>query len=282
MTINAMSQDSLQSMPYWLAGPGARASTLPSYEVELAGFHRAFECELQALLRSLPLRPTMKVLDLACGDGFYTRRIADLLGRGGSVTGVDVNRAFLSCARAEARSQTGEAHLDFLEASFDALPFPDETFDFVWCAQNLFSLPSAHAVLRHVARVLRPGGVLAVLENDTMHQVVLPWPVALELSLRAAELKALWDESPDPEKYYIGRRLAAVLAAAQLDPIRTVTLAMDRQAPLGGPERDLLQAYLDGVEQRVAPYLDQAGLHELRQLSSPPPRSTCSSNRTSP
>jgi ubiquinone/menaquinone biosynthesis C-methylase UbiE len=211
----------------------------------------------------------MKVLDLACGDGFYTRRIADRLGCRGSVTGVDLNLAYLSEARQEAGRQTGRATIDFVAASFDRLPFRDDTFDLVWCAQSLYSLPEPVVVLRHLARVLRPGGIVAILENDTMHQVLLPWPVGLELPLRAAELRALSEVTLNPSKYYVGRRLPAVFAAAGLEPLEMTTRAFDRQAPFGEAEQALLQSYLDEVANRVAPYLDASLLQELRRLMDP-------------
>lgn len=242
---------------------------LPDYDDQLSGFHRAFEPELQRILDALPLAPAMKALDLACGDGFYTRRIADRLGRGGAITGVDVNLAYLARARAEAASHTGPATIDFVAASVDRLPFPDESFDFVWCAQSLYSLPDPVVVLRYLARVLRPGGIVAILENDTMHQVFLPWPVGLELPLRAAELRALSAETPNPSKYYVGRRLPAVFAQAGLEPMSMATRAIDRQAPLGEAERTLLQSYLTELTERVTPYLDATLLEELRALTDP-------------
>jgi ubiquinone/menaquinone biosynthesis C-methylase UbiE len=242
---------------------------LPDYETQLAGFHRAFEVELQQILDGLPLTPKMKVLDLACGDGFYTRRIADRLGPAGSVTGVDVSPAFLAEARKEAARHTRGAAIDFVAASFDNLPFQDDAFDFVWCAQSLYSLPDPVIVLQHVARVVRPGGIVAVLENDTMHQVLLPWPVHLELPLRAAELKALSAQTRNPSKYYVGRRLPAVFARAGLEPLTMTTRAIDRQAPFGEAERELLQSYLEQVAERVSPYLDGSLLQELRRLIDP-------------
>jgi len=57
---------------------------LPVYDGQLSAFHRAFAAELQEILDRLPLQPGMRVLDLACGDGFYTRRIAERLGAGGA------------------------------------------------------------------------------------------------------------------------------------------------------------------------------------------------------
>lgn len=242
---------------------------LPEYDDQLSDFHRAFEPELEGILSALPLTPSMKVLDLACGDGFYTRRIAERLGPEGCVTGVDLNLAYLREAQQEAARQTGRATIDFVAASFDRLPFPDDTFDFAWCAQSLYSLPEPVVVLGHLARVLRPGGIVAILENDTMHQVFLPWPARLELPLRAAELRALSAETRNPAKYYVGRRLPAVIAAAGLEPLKMATRAIDRQAPFGEAEQALLQSYLEEVEKRVAPHLDALLLQELRQLVDP-------------
>ena len=243
--------------------------SLPEYDNQLSRFHGAFERELQAIVNELPLSSEMRVLDLACGDGFYTRRIAERLGSGGFITGADINLAYLSEASEEASHQNGRAKIDFVAASFDRLPFPDDTFDLVWCAQSLYTLPDPVVAIGHMARLLRPGGLVAVLENDTLHQVFLPWPVYLELPLRAAELRSFLDGSRNSSKYYVGRRLPAILAAAGLEPLRMTTHAFDRQAPLGEAEQGLLQSYLEEVAERVAPYLDAALLQELRQLVDP-------------
>lgn len=220
-------------------------------------------------MNALPVGAAMRVLDLACGDGFYTRRIAARLGPEGSITGVDLNLAYLAEAAQEARRHHGRAPIDFVAASFDRLPFPDGSFDLVWCAQSLYSLPDPAVAIAHMARMLRPGGRVAVLENDTLHQVFLPWPVALELPLRAAELRSFREGSRNSSKYYVGRRLPSLLAAAGLQPLRMTTHAFDRQAPLGAAERDLLQCYLDEVAERVTPHLEATLLHDLRQLIEP-------------
>ena len=89
----AVNRDPSSSRRFY--GPTAR---LPSYEDQLSSFHRAFAPELERVLGTLPLTPEMRVLDLACGDGFYARGIADRLGPDGSVTGVDLNLAYVSAA----------------------------------------------------------------------------------------------------------------------------------------------------------------------------------------
>lgn len=241
------------------------AADVPDYEQQLSAFHAAFAAELEAMIAKLALAPTARVLDLACGDGFYTRRLAERLGRGGSVVGIDVDPAYLEIARGECASYRGPATIELVEASFDHLPFSGEAFDLVWCAQSLQSLPDPVLVLEHVTPVLRPGGMVAILENDLMHQVFLPWPVELELALREAELRAV-AKVDNASKYYLGRRLATVFATAGLDPVATTTIAIDRQAPLGNPERTLLQSYLDELVERVQPFLDAAHLAQLRSL----------------
>jgi ubiquinone/menaquinone biosynthesis C-methylase UbiE len=243
--------------------------SLPDYDAQLSSFHRAFAGELQAIVDELPLEEDTRVLDLACGDGFYTRRIADRLGARGSVVGADLSAAYLERARDEASRRQSRAEVDFVRASFDALPFPDETFDFVWCAQSLYSLPDPLVVLRHVARVVRPGGFIAILENDSLHQVFLPWPVHLELPLRAAELRSFSEQSTNSSKYYVGRRLPAVLSAAGFSPAGMKTHAFDRSAPLGDAEHLLLQSYLEEVAERVAAHLAPPLLAELRELVDP-------------
>jgi len=243
--------------------------SLPDYDDQLSSFHTAFEPELETIVAELPLSPGMRVLDLACGDGFYARRIARRVGPTGLVTGADVNLGYLERARDEASSDPELAPIDFVAASFDALPFPNDTFDFVWCAQSLYSLPDPTVVARCVARVLKPGGLFAVLENDTLHQVFLPWPVHLELPLRAAELRTLLEQSDNSNKYYVGRRLPAVLAAAGLDPRRITTHAFDRQAPLTESVQALLQSYLDEVTERASAHLAPELLAELRELVDP-------------
>jgi SAM-dependent methyltransferase len=249
--------------------PAAGQQSLPDYETQLSGFHRAFARELEAIVDELPLTQSMHALDLACGDGFYTRLIAERLGPEGSIVGADINQAYLDVAAEECRRVDSGAKVDFVAASFDRLPFADGTFDFVWCAQSLYTLPDPVIAIRHMARALRPGGLLAVLENDTLHQVFLPWPVHLELPLRAAELRSFLEGGPNSSKYYVGRRLPATLAASGLEPVRMTTHAFDRQAPLGSAEHDLLQSYLEGVTTRVAPYLDVVLMNELRRLVTP-------------
>ena len=84
------------------------------------------------------LRPGERVLDVACGTGIVTRFAAERVGADGAVAGVDINPGMLGVARSAARPELG---IDWHEASAEALPFEDETFDVVLCQMGLQFFP---------------------------------------------------------------------------------------------------------------------------------------------
>jgi ubiquinone/menaquinone biosynthesis C-methylase UbiE len=224
---------------------------VPAYEPMLAAYHRAFARELRSMLDNLPIAPGQSILDIACGDGVYSPWLAETVGPSGRVVAVDVMPEYLELARKEAAKSPHAKVIEHLAAPIESLPFEDGTFDAVWCAQSLYSLPEPVAALRHMLRVTKPGGIVAVLEGDTLHHVILPWPIEVELSVRAAELQALVDKSNEPRKFYVGRRLRGVFREAGLGEIQARTFATDREAPLGPDERTYFAEYLEGLTHRV-------------------------------
>lgn len=233
----------------------ALASTLPEYQTLLASYHRAFASELRAIVEALPLPAAPRVLDLACGDGTYTAILASRVGTTGHVVGVDLNTAYLELTRETARRAAVSDRTSLVQADIKQLPFPGGGYDLAWCAQSLFSLPDPIEALVELRRVVRPGGVVAVLENDTLHQVLLPWPVEVELAVRAAEFDALVEESDRPRKYYVARSLGVILRSAGLVDCRMRSFVHDRQGPLAGDERNFIAAYLQNLRERVEPRL---------------------------
>jgi arsenite methyltransferase len=99
------------------------------------------------------------VLDVGSGPGNITASLARAAGPGGLALGVDISKPMLARAvRAEAGPQVG-----FLRADAQRLPFRDETFDAVLSIAMLQLIPNPSAVLAEIARVLRPGGRMAVM-----------------------------------------------------------------------------------------------------------------------
>lgn len=106
-------------------------------------------------LRDAGLAPSSVVVDLACGTGDFV----ELLEREGhTAIGVDLSHGMLVAG------WTRLPHARFVEADATTLPFDDASVDVVTCGFALRNFVDCNAVLRECARVLRPGGVLAVLE----------------------------------------------------------------------------------------------------------------------
>ncbi|CAM5430900.1 MULTISPECIES: methyltransferase domain-containing protein [Streptomyces] len=110
------------------------------------------------------LKPHMRILDVGCGPGTITADLAALV-PDGRVTGVDRAPGILEQARATAAGR-GVPNVDFAVADVHALDFPDETFCVVHAHQVLQHVGDPVGALREMARVTRPGGLIAVRDSD--------------------------------------------------------------------------------------------------------------------
>jgi len=105
-----------------------------------------------------------RVLDAGCGEGRHA--VAAGLADAAEVVGVDLDPGRLATARADYREHVGAGGEEtpglFLRGDARSLPFPDDAFDVVVCAEVLEHVPDLGAALDELRRVCRPGGQLAV------------------------------------------------------------------------------------------------------------------------
>jgi SAM-dependent methyltransferase len=110
------------------------------------------------------IRPGMRVLDLGCGTGNATFEVAELVGPGGSVVGLDHSPEALARARLRA-AHRGLAQVQFIEGDIHD-PAPGGPYDAIVEQLALYQVPDPAEVLRRQATVLRPGGLVAAGEAD--------------------------------------------------------------------------------------------------------------------
>lgn len=103
-----------------------------------------------------PPRPGDRVLDIGCGFGDTTQRLAELVGPAGSALGVDVSAPFIETARKEADA-TGAANVAFHLADVQTLELPQE-FDYAFSRMGIMFFANPVAALRNVRAALVPGG----------------------------------------------------------------------------------------------------------------------------
>lgn len=109
------------------------------------------------LVRFAALRPGERVLDVACGTGVVARLASQQVGASGTVAGLDVNPGMLAVARS---ATPPGMSIEWHEASAEAMPLPDASFDVVLCQMGLQFVPDKQAALREMQRVLVRGGRL--------------------------------------------------------------------------------------------------------------------------
>ena len=182
---------------------------------------RAVQAELR---RALDLRSAARVLDAGCGIGLETVRLA--AGHPHAlVTGLDRNAELLAIARRRAEL----ANVRWLESDVTALDLPDASFDAVRTERVLMYLADdelEHA-LDELARVIRPGGRIALFELDYGATILAPGIADAALLTRVHE--ALRSSLPQP---LAGRRIPGLLAARGLRDVSVTPFSFAAGEPV--------------------------------------------------
>jgi ubiquinone/menaquinone biosynthesis C-methylase UbiE len=163
-------------------GPGSNAEAIQAWDGPLfdrfVRFREILTTGLgvhgEAALRLVPPQPGQRVLDVGCGFGDTTQRIAALVGPEGEAVGVDAAARFIETARAEAE-EAGVSNTRFQVADVQAATFEDR-FDLAFSRFGTMFFLSPVAALRNVRAALEPGGRLAMVvwrrreDNDWVYR----------------------------------------------------------------------------------------------------------------
>jgi demethylmenaquinone methyltransferase/2-methoxy-6-polyprenyl-1,4-benzoquinol methylase len=133
------------------------------------GLHRVWK---RFAVNATGLRAGMRALDLAGGTGDLARLFAERVGAGGEVVLTDINGAMLE--RGRDRLVNAGLLVPTVQCDAEKLPFVDGRFDCVGIAFGLRNVTRKEAALAEMVRVLKPGGVAAVLEFSRVSAPLAP------------------------------------------------------------------------------------------------------------
>ncbi len=116
------------------------------------------------LMDLLGIAGTLRVIDVGCGGGMFTRMIARHLDPASELVGIDIDPDMLAAARTESAREKLPLEIDWRPGEIDELPAPDRWADLTVCHTLLCNLVDVPRALVEMVRVTRPGGVVAAVE----------------------------------------------------------------------------------------------------------------------
>jgi len=193
----------------------------------------------------LEAAPGGQVLEVGCGTGATSRRLLRRPGFTGKVTGVDHGPPFIDAAGHFVSQEGTAARATFMVGDAHDLHFADHTFDAVLAHTLISHVTDPRPVLREMARVTKPGGVVAVFDGD---------------------YSSLTYGHPDSG---LGRTMGVALATASFNnprimrdlPRLLLELGLELQVAWGDAVAEIDQAsYFRSFAETYVPFVEKAGL----------------------
>ena len=157
----------------------------------------------------------LRVLDVGCGIGGTSRYIASKLGAAANVTGITLSPKQVARGMSLVRERGLESHCQLRVCDALAMDFADDSFDVVWACESGEHMPDKRKYVEEMARVLRPGGRIAIATWCQRDNRTAPFTPKEE-----SDLDYLYAEWTHP--YFISiEEYAELMGATALDKVET-------------------------------------------------------------
>lgn len=170
------------------------------------------------MLADLNIPKGSRILDVGSSCGVWSTefgRMADV-----QIVAVDYDLAPLS-----------ENPAARVAADAAILPFIDRSFDVIWCANTLMYVADPVGAVLEFVRCTKAGGSVAIKEEDSGRDMLLPWPEWLDVEVRAAWRTISGEIPGKAANAYMGRQILEVMRQSGLSAIIPKTYVMDRWYP---------------------------------------------------
>jgi len=204
----------------------------------------AMQPEYEQMLSWVGIQSNWQVLDAGCGTGSYLPLMTELVGNGGKVSAVDLAPENIRVVGERAGQGRWSAPVDARVGSILDLPYADQSFDAVWCANTSQYLSDTEllTMLQEFRRIIRPAGLIAIKEYDITAQQMQPTTPMLFLHLHEALCRM-----GDQETCYCFRTLSLPhwLREVGLIELRQKPTLIVRSQPLRPVEKELMGAFIE-------------------------------------
>lgn len=175
--------------PHIIAEQARHAKGLLGWIIASIMAHETRAANLR-VIEALGIAPGDHVLDIGCGHGASLAAIAARAPKG-RVVGADPSPLMVDMAVRRNRRLVRKGRAKVVVAGAEALPFADDTFDKALCVHVVYFWTDLDACLREIARVLKPGGRLALLfRTDADAAAVATFPADVYRFRALAEMIA--------------------------------------------------------------------------------------------
>jgi SAM-dependent methyltransferase len=193
--------------------------------------HQVWGPVMREFLARIGVREGWRVLDLGCGPGLVAFELARMVGARGEIVALDESPRWIAHVEQEARTR-GVANLRTVRSRIQEAELAEDSFDLVVARWVLSFLPEPGAVVRRVARSLRPGGIFAM--QDYNHEGVSLFPESEGFRAVIRATRAMYARSGGDT--WVAARAPRIFGEAGLEMMETKAHVL-----CGGPDSDVFR-----------------------------------------